>query len=113
VTPRSTAATSGAAGLLRLAAAPTFAAMALWNSLSAGQSDMLCLGMQDASSLNGMALMYALMSAFHAAPWVKLVSGRRGDANRADLTSAKTMRSRCAIALAGSAVLIWLPIFGH
>src|SRR5262245_42094365 len=58
-------AASGAAGWLGLAAAPTFAIMALWTGLFGGQPDMLCMGMQDASPLNGMVLMYALMSAFH------------------------------------------------
>ena len=69
-------AASGAAGWLGLAASPTFAIMALWTGLFSGQPDMLCMGMQDASPLNGMTLMYALMSAFHAAPWLKLISLR-------------------------------------
>jgi hypothetical protein len=33
--------------------------------------------MQGTSPLTGMVPMYLLMSAFHAAPWVRLVSGRR------------------------------------
>jgi hypothetical protein len=68
---------SGAAGWLGLAAAPTFAIMALWTGLLGDQPDVLCMSMQGASPLNGMALMYALMSAFHAAPWLKLISRRR------------------------------------
>ncbi len=68
---------SGAAGWLGLAAAPAFAILALWTGLFGSQPGMLCMGMQDASPLNGMALMYALMSIFHAAPWLKLVSSRR------------------------------------
>jgi hypothetical protein len=68
---------SGAAGWLGLAAAPTFAIMALWTGLFGDQPDMLCMGMQGVSPLNGMALMYALMSTFHAAPWLKLISRRR------------------------------------
>jgi hypothetical protein len=64
----------GAARWLGLAAAPTFALMALWTGFFCGQPDMLCMGMRDASPLNGMALMYALMSAFHAAPWLRLCS---------------------------------------
>jgi hypothetical protein len=68
----------GAAGLLGLAAAPTFAIMALLATLNGGPPDMLCLGAQDASPLSGMALMYLLMSAFHSAPWLKLISGRSG-----------------------------------
>jgi hypothetical protein len=67
----------GLAGWLALAAAPTFALMALWTGLVGGQPDMLCMAMQDASPMKGMAAMYALMSAFHAAPWLKLIPGRR------------------------------------
>jgi hypothetical protein len=68
----------GAAGLLSLAAAPTFAIMALLTMLNGGPLDMLCLVAQDAPPLSGMALMYLLMSAFHSAPWLKLMSGRSG-----------------------------------
>ena len=68
-------AASGPPGLFSLGAAPVFALMALWTGLS-GQSDMLCMSTHDAWSLNGMALMYTLMSIFHAAPWLKLVSSR-------------------------------------
>jgi hypothetical protein len=67
-------AASGAAGWLGLAAAPTFAVMALWTGLFAGHADMLCMEMQGTSPLNGMALMYALMSIFHATPWLRLLS---------------------------------------
>ncbi len=69
---------SGAAGFLSLAAAPTFAAMALLTGLlGGGPSDMLCSAAHGASPLHGMVLMYALMSAFHVAPWLKLISNRR------------------------------------
>lgn len=64
----------GAAGWLGLAAAPTFALMAGITALSGGPSEMLCSTMHGGSSLNGMAMMYLLMSAFHAAPWLKLMS---------------------------------------
>jgi hypothetical protein len=80
-------AASGAASWLGLAAAPTFAIMALWTGLFSAQPDMLCMGMQDASPLSGMALMYALMSAFHAAPWLKLSSRRQ---SRGDCSSIKS-----------------------
>ena len=76
------AAAPGAAGWLGLAAAPTFGLMMLWTVMSSGQPDMLCMSMHDASPLNGMALMYALMSIFHAAPWLKLISSRRSGARR-------------------------------
>jgi hypothetical protein len=42
-----------------------------------GHPDMLCAAAHDASPLGGMAPMYLLMSAFHATPWLRLVSGRR------------------------------------
>ena len=66
----------GAAGWLSLAAAPTFAIMALLTGLGGGPPDMLCSAAQDASPLSGMVPMYLLMSAFHAVPWLKLVSSR-------------------------------------
>ena len=64
----------GAAGWLSLAAAPTFAIMALLTAVLGGPADMLCSA---ASPLGGMVPMYLLMSAFHAAPWLKLISSRR------------------------------------
>ena len=67
----------GAADWLGLAAAPTFATMALLTGLFGGTPDALCAAMQGTSPLTGMVPMYLLMSAFHAGPWVRLVSGRR------------------------------------
>jgi hypothetical protein len=62
---------------LRLAAAPTFAAMALLTGvLGGGPLDMLCSTAQNASPLSGMVPMYLLMSAFHLAPWLTLISNR-------------------------------------
>ena len=66
----------GTAGWLCLAAAPTFAAMALWTAFFNGQPDMLCMTMRGSSPMSGMTLMYSLMSLFHAAPWLRLISGR-------------------------------------
>jgi len=67
----------GAADCLSLAAAPTFAIMALLTAvLGGGPLDVLCSAATDASPLGGMVPMYVLMSAFHAAPWLKLVSRR-------------------------------------
>jgi hypothetical protein len=64
----------GAADWLCLAAAPTFAIMALLTGvLGGGPPDMLCAAAQDASALSGMVPMYVLMSAFHSAPWLKLI----------------------------------------
>lgn len=54
---------------LGLAAAPTFAAMALVSGLSGGEA--FCAASLDASPLNGMAAMYGLMSVFHLPPWLK------------------------------------------
>ena len=72
------AAALGAADWLCLAAAPTFAIMALLTGvLGGGAADMLCSAAQDASPPGGMVPMYLLMSVFHSAPWLKLVSGRR------------------------------------
>lgn len=68
------AAAPGAAGALALAAAPTFAVMALWSGLSASQPDMLCTAAQGGSPVAGMTTMYLLMSAFHLAPWLRLFS---------------------------------------
>jgi hypothetical protein len=62
----------GAADFLCLAAAPTFAFMALLTGvLGGGAPDMLCSAGQDASPLSGMVPMYLLMSAVHSAPWLK------------------------------------------
>lgn len=63
----------GVAGWLSLAAAPSFAAMALANALP-GAPDMLC---GSASPLTGMTAMYLLMSAFHLSPWLRLLAARR------------------------------------
>jgi len=72
------AAALGAADWLCLAAAPTFARMALLTGVvGGGPADMLCPAAQDASPLGGMVPMYLLMSAFHSAPWLKLISSRR------------------------------------
>ncbi len=65
-----------AADWLCLAATPTFAIMALLTALGGGEPDVLCAAMQHASPLSGMTLMYLLMSALHAAPWLKLICGR-------------------------------------
>ena len=64
------------ANALYLAAAPTFAIMALITGVVGGPTDALCSA-AGASPLGGMVPMYVLMSAFHLAPWLKLISGRR------------------------------------
>jgi hypothetical protein len=71
------AAALGIAKWLCLAAAPTFAIMALMTGvLGGGSPDMLCSAAQDASPLSGMVPMYLLMCGFHLAPWLKLISRR-------------------------------------
>ena len=66
--------------LLSLAAAPVFVIMALVTGIhDAGMPGMLCSAVADASPLTGMVPMYLLMSAFHLAPWLRLIANwRRG-----------------------------------
>lgn len=66
---------TGTRDWLGLAAAPTFAIMALLaGGFGDGQMAMMCSTAQDASPLGGMVPMYLLMSAFHSMPWLKLIS---------------------------------------
>ena len=66
----------GAADWLGLAAAPTFAIMALITA-TGGEPQLLCSDAHIGSPLSGMVPMYLLMSAFHSAPWLRLMAGRR------------------------------------
>jgi hypothetical protein len=76
-----------AADWISLAAAPTFALMALFALvLGGGRPDVLCSA-EGASLLSGMVPMYLLMSAFHSVPWVKLISKRREGAHCGDEAS--------------------------
>ena len=60
---------------LSLAAAPTFALMAAVTAiLDADAHQMACSATMHMSPLTGMVPMYALMSAFHSTPWLRLVS---------------------------------------
>jgi len=62
---------------LSLAAAPTFAIMAFLTWIhGGGMPDMLCSGAGNGFPLTGMVPMYLLMSAFHLAPWLGLLSSR-------------------------------------
>lgn len=73
---RRPAAAPRVAAWLALAAAPTFAAMALLVSiLSAGPAGMICSAAHG-SPLAGMGTMYLLMSAFHAGPWLRRIRER-------------------------------------
>jgi hypothetical protein len=84
---RGHAAALGAAGWLGLAAAPTFAVMALLTCVPGGDPDMMCAATHSASPLSGMVPMYVLMSAFHLAPWLKLISRRSSAARRSSQMS--------------------------
>ena len=73
----------GLAEWLCLAATPTFAIMVLLTSIfGGGPPDILCSATHGVSPLSGMVPMYLLMGAFHSAPWLKLISGRRNGARR-------------------------------
>lgn len=70
------------ADLLAFAAAPTFAVMAALAGIpGGGPADPLCAAAHGASAPGGMMPMYLLMSAFHLAPWLRLLA-RRGGARR-------------------------------
>jgi len=60
---------------LALAAAPTFALMAVVTGiLDSGAHQVACSAAMHVSPLSGMVLMYVLMSGFHLTPWLKLIS---------------------------------------
>jgi len=64
----------GAGDWIGLAATPTFAVIALMTTLSdGGAHDALCAAMHNAGPFGGMTFMYALMSVFHTAPWLRLI----------------------------------------
>ncbi len=66
---------AGVAAWLSLAAAPTFAVMALLAGVQDGRMpEMMCSA--GGSALSGMVTMYALMSAFHLGPWLRLFARR-------------------------------------
>lgn len=66
---------TSAADWLALAAAPTFAVMALLTGCLGGTPDVICS--QGMSPFMGMFPMYVLMSAFHLGPWLRLVVSRQ------------------------------------
>lgn len=61
---------------LSLAAMPVFTTMALLTATIGGPADIFCSAARGASPIDGMTLMYVLMSAFHSAPWIGLIRGR-------------------------------------
>jgi hypothetical protein len=69
---------------LSFAATPTFALMAaLTGILNSGAHQISCSAATHMSPLSGMVPMYALMSAFHFTPWLKLISRWRSAAGPA------------------------------
>ncbi len=60
---------------LSLAAAPTFALMAILTATAGGGEGSCSMHM---SPLGGMVPMYVLMSGFHGSPWLKLLAHWRG-----------------------------------
>ena len=75
--------TRTAADWLALAAAPSFALMALFSATrGSGPAELLCAAAGGAP-LTGMATMYALMSLFHAGPWIRRFSAQGKSVRRA------------------------------
>jgi hypothetical protein len=93
---RSHAAAFGAAGWLGLAAAPTFAVMAVLTGVTGADADMMCSAAHGVSPLSGMVPMYVLMSAFHSAPCLKLISRQRRTAPRSPQTGCAGDRDHSA-----------------
>jgi hypothetical protein len=71
---RRSAAALRSSNRLYLAAAPTFAVMALLTAVL-GDGSALC-SIASTSPLSGMMPMYLLMSVFHLPPWLKLIASR-------------------------------------
>jgi hypothetical protein len=67
---------AAAPGWLALAAAPTFAAMAVWSASSPGSGPPLCTGNTAGFDPGGMPAMYLLMAVFHASPWLRALRQR-------------------------------------
>jgi len=65
---------------LCLAATPTIAALALVEAVFGGQANILCAA-GHGLPVDGMVLMYALMSIFHAPPWARRL-GLGGETGR-------------------------------
>ena len=70
---RASRGSGAAAEWLSLAAAPTFATMALLTAILG--TEPLCSA--HGSLMTGMVPMYLLMSAFHVGPWLRLMAGWR------------------------------------
>ena len=68
------AASADPAGWLALAAAPTFAVMAL---ATGDGMPAICATGPSFLPVGGMTAMYLLMTVFHLSPWLRLASARR------------------------------------
>jgi hypothetical protein len=83
---------SGSADWLSLAAAPTFALMAAITGIAEGGPYQMSCSAAMRMPLTGMVAMYALMSAFHFTPWLRLICRwrkmRRGRRPRVALCNA-------------------------
>lgn len=62
---------------MALAAAPTFAAMALWSAVSGATPEAMICSASPASPLDPMGVMYGLMALFHTTPWLRLAADRQ------------------------------------
>ena len=89
--PRPARLSFGLADWLCLAAAPTFATMALLTAAYGGP-DMMCMPGPGASLLSGMVPMYLLMATFHLAPWLRFLN-----------PDAKILEARLSTAFRGTA----------
>ena len=79
---------------LCLAATPTFVIMALLTGLGGSPMDRLCSSGH--GPLSGMAIMYLLMSAFHAPPWLHLIRGSPSSQNPSRVSGRSSRRGRKA-----------------
>jgi hypothetical protein len=83
---------SGGANWPSLAAAPTFALMAVITGIAEGGPHQMSCSATMRMPLTGMVPMYALMSAFHFTPWLRLIyrwtKMRRGRRPRVALCNA-------------------------
>jgi hypothetical protein len=75
-----------------MAAAPTFALMALLTIVGEGGRSTLC-STAHGSPLSGMALMYLLMGAFHSSPWFRLTSRRMSEPQSGTASNRSATRS--------------------